>query len=67
VRAGVPWPDLAARLAGEVGADLAVDYLLWGLDNGFTEDPVRCHWLLDILPADPRRPHLQVGEARPLQ
>jgi hypothetical protein len=49
VRVGVPWADLAARLAAEVGADLAVDYLLWGLDNGFTEDPVRCHRLLDTL------------------
>jgi streptomycin 6-kinase len=27
----------------------AVDYWLWGLDNGFTEDPVRCHRLLDAL------------------
>jgi streptomycin 6-kinase len=27
----------------------AVDYWLWGLDNGFTEDPVRCHRLLDTL------------------
>ncbi len=53
MRVGVPWADLAARLAAEVGADLAVDYLLWGLlwglDNGFTEDPVRCHRLLDTL------------------
>ena len=27
----------------------AVDYWLWGLDHGFTEDPVRCHRLLDAL------------------
>src|SRR5580658_414748 len=27
----------------------AVDYWLWGLDPGFTEDPVRCHRLLDAL------------------
>lgn len=27
----------------------AVDYWLWGLDNDFTEDPVRCHRLLDAL------------------
>lgn len=27
----------------------AVDYWLWGLDHGFTEDPVRCHRLLDTL------------------
>ncbi len=27
----------------------AVDYWLWGLANGLTEDPVRCHRLLGIL------------------
>jgi streptomycin 6-kinase len=27
----------------------AVDYWLWGLANGLTEDPVRCHRLLEIL------------------
>jgi streptomycin 6-kinase len=27
----------------------AVDYWLWGLDHGFTSDPVRCHRLLDTL------------------
>jgi streptomycin 6-kinase len=27
----------------------AVDYWLWGLENGLTEDPIRCHRLLDIL------------------
>jgi streptomycin 6-kinase len=27
----------------------AVDYWLWGLDHGLTEDPVRCHRLLDAL------------------
>ena len=27
----------------------AVDYWLWGLDNGLTEDPIRCHRLLDVL------------------
>jgi streptomycin 6-kinase len=27
----------------------AADYWLLGLDHGFTEDPVRCHRLLDAL------------------
>jgi streptomycin 6-kinase len=27
----------------------AADYWLWGLDHGFTQDPVRCHRLLDTL------------------
>ena len=32
----------------------AVDYWLWGLDHGFTEDPVRCHRLFDALTASYR-------------
>lgn len=27
----------------------AIDYWLWGLDNGLTEDPVRCARIIDWL------------------
>jgi streptomycin 6-kinase len=45
VEAGALDPDLARAWT----LFRAVDYWLWGLDNGLTEDPVRCAKIIDWL------------------
>jgi streptomycin 6-kinase len=41
--------DLDAELARDWALARAADYLLWGLENGLTRDPIRCERVLHAL------------------